>query len=290
MILEDGKISLEGMFDLHVHASPSIMRRRFSALEALKLASAEGMGGFLLLDHTYNTTVIAQILNEMGCRTQVFGAILLNESVGGLNPSVVEAAIQLGTKQIEMPTYSARSHREKYGDDQKNFPYQKRVKGIYILDDRGRLISEVEDILQLLKGSHTFLGTGHLSIPEIEALIDRTRELTVPVLVNSVSTDIIDMPIDVQRELAGDHVFMEHDYAILTEIVHRKTEVGSVVEQIRAVGAERCVIGTDTGQLILPDLVDGLKNFIRQLLENGISENELDLMTRKNPRTLLGIS
>ena len=283
-------ISLKGMYDLHVHASPSIARRKCTALEALKLASNEGMGGFLLLDHTYNTVVVAQVLNEMGYETKVFGSILLNESVGGFNPSVVEIAIGLGTKEIQMPTYSAQSHKEKYGDDQKNFPYQKKSKGIYILDNRGRLISEVEEILQIIKGSESFLGTGHLSIAEIAALVGRAKELKIRVLVNSVSTDIIDMPISIQKELADDNVFMEHDYAVLTDIVHKKTPIESVVEQIRAVGAGRCVIATDAGQVQIPNLIDGLKDFVRRLLENGISEKELDLMTRKNPRILLGIS
>jgi hypothetical protein len=286
----DTMISLKGMYDLHVHAFPSIARRKFTALEALKLASDEGMGGFLLLDHTYNTVAVAQVLNEMGYETKVFGSILLNESVGGLIPSVVETAIGLGTKQIQMPTYSAQSHKEKYGDDQKSFPYQKKSKGIHILDGRGRLIPEVEEILQIIKGSESFLGTGHLSIAEIEALVGRARELKIRVLVNSASTDIIDMPVSIQSELADDNVFMEHDYAVLTDIVHEKTPIESVVEQIRAVGPERCVIATDAGQPQNPDLIDELKDFVLQLLKNGIGENEIDLMTRKNPRILLGIS
>jgi hypothetical protein len=283
-------ISLKGMYDLHVHASPSIARRKCTALEALKLASNEGMGGFLLLDHTYNTVVVAQVLNEMGYETKGFGSILLNESVGGLNPSAVEIAIGLGTKEIQMPTYSAQSHKEKYGDDQKNFPYQKKSKGIHILDNRDRLIPEVEEILQIIKGSESFLGTGHLSTAEIAALVGRAKELKIRVLVNSVSTDIIDMPISIQKELADDNVFMEHDFAVLTDIVHKKTPIESVVEQIRAIGAGRCVIATDAGQVQIPNLIDGFKDFVRRLLENGISENELDLMTRKNPRILLGIS
>src|SRR3989339_459817 len=96
----DAGCSLKGMYDLHVHASPSIAKRKLTALEALKLANNEGMEGFLLLDHTYNTATVAQALNELGYETKVFGSILLNESVGGLNPSVVEAAIGLGTSQI----------------------------------------------------------------------------------------------------------------------------------------------------------------------------------------------
>jgi len=281
--------SLKGMYDLHVHASPSMARRKLTALEALKVASNEGMGGFLLLDHTYNTAAVAQVLNELGYETRVFGSILLNESVGGLNPSVVEAAIGLGTMQIQMPTYSSRNHKERYGDDRKIFPYQKTSKGVYILDDRGRLISEVEEILQLLKGAESFVGTGHLSVPEIKALVGRAKDLGVRVLVNSVSTDMIDMPIAVQKELAGDGVLMEHDYGVLTELVHRKTPIESIVEQIRAVGAERCVIATDAGHPDIPHLVDGLKDFVRQLTEKGISGDELDLMTRRNPEILLGI-
>jgi hypothetical protein len=283
-------ISLKGMFDLHVHAGPSIARRKFTALEALKLASREGMGGFLLLDHTYNTTMVAQVLNEMGYEAKVFGSILLNESVGGLNPSVVDTAIRLGTKQIQMPTYSAQSHKEKYGNDQRNFPYQGKTKGIYILDNRGRLISEVEEILQIIKGSKSFLGTGHLSIAEIEVLVSRAKELKIQVLVNSVSTDIVDIPIPIQKKLADDNVFFEHDYIVLSDLVHKKTSIESIVEQIRAVGAERCVIATDAGQVILPDLVSGLKDFISRLVEKGITERELDLMTRKNPQILSGIS
>jgi hypothetical protein len=283
-------LSLRGMYDLHVHAAPSIARRKFSALEALKLADAEELGGFLLLDHTYNTVVVAQVLNELGYGPRAFGSILLNESVGGLDPSVVEAAIALGTSQIQMPTYSSRSHKEKYGDDQKAFPYQKKSKGISVLDDRGRLIQEVEEILQLLKGSSSFLGTGHLSITEIKALVSRAKELKVRVLVNSVSTDMINMPINIQKELADKGAFMEHDYAVLTKIVHRKTLIESIVEQIHSVGAERCVIATDTGQPTNPSHVDGLKDFIMQLTAKGITEHEVDLMTRNNPQIVLGIS
>jgi hypothetical protein len=203
---------------------------------------------------------------------------------------VVEAAIRLGTKQIQMPTYSAQSHKEKYGDDQKNFPYQKKSKGIHILDNRGRFISEIEEILRIIKGSESFLGTGHLSIAEIVTLIGRAKELKIRVLVNSVSTDIIDMPISIQKELTDDNIFMEHDYAVLTDIVHKKTPIESVVEQIRAVGVGRCVIATDAGQPQNLNLIDGFKNFIRQLLKSGMTEKELDFMTKKNPSTLLGIS
>jgi hypothetical protein len=282
--------SLKGMYDLHVHASPSIAKRKFTALEALKLTSSEEMAGFLLLDHTYNTAMVAQVLNELAYKAKAFGSILLNESVGGLDPNVVEVAIQLGTKQIQMPTYSSQNHKEKYGDDQKIFPYQKKSKGVRIIDGQGKLIPEVEEILQIIRNSNSFLGTGHLSIEEIVKLVKRAKELKVKVLVNSVSTDMVDIPADIQKQLADENIFMEHDYAVLTDIVHKKTPIESIVRQIRTVGPERCVIATDAGQPSNPDLVSALRDFIQGLTASGIRENELDLLARKNPKCLLGIS
>ncbi len=286
----DNQYSLNGKYDLHVHASPSVVKRKFSAHEALKIASEEGMGGFMLLDHMYNTAPMAHVLNELGYKTQVFGSLLLNESVGGLNPMVVESAVQLNTKQIQLPTYSSRNHKEKYGDDQSIFPYAKKATGYYVLDDKQRLVSEVEDILMVIKNSDSFLGTGHLSIPEIQAVVARAKEYHIPVMVTSASTDMIDIPIEIQKLLINDHIFMEHDYAVLTDIVHKKTPIESLVEQIRSVGAAHCILATDSGQQTNPNLDICFKNFIKKLMHSGITETEVELMTVNNPKILLNIT
>ena len=283
-------ISLEGMYDLHIHPAPSIQRRRVTALEAARLASGAKMAGVLFLDHTYNTTMMADTINEMGFQAKAFGSILLNEAVGGLSPSVVEIALALGTKQIQMPTYSSKGHHDAYGDDQKIFPYKKRVKPFYILDDKGRLIQEVEDILELARHANCFVGSGHLTALEVDALVRRAKELGCKVVANSVSTDMPGYPLDIQTQWAGDLVFMEHDYLAVTDVPHATTPIATVVQQIRAVGAERCVLGTDAGNMKLPDNVASMRDFVGRLLEAGLTDKEIDLMTRVNPPIVLGIA
>ena len=283
-------IHLEGMYDLHIHPAPSLQKRRFSALEAVKLASPRKMAGVIFLDHTYNTTTMAKTINEMNFHTKAFGTIMLNEGVGGLNPSVVEIALGLGTTQIQMPTYSSKAHFDAYGDDQKIFPYKKRVKPMYLLDDKGRLIPEVEEILGLMKGTDSFLGTGHISPLEIDRLVNRAKELKIRVAVSSVSTDMPGIPVEDQKKWADEQVFMEHDYMAMTDVPHRTTPIGAIVEQIRAVSADRCVLGTDSGTVRLPDNVASMEDFVNRLLEAGLREKEIDTMTRRNPRILLGIS
>lgn len=280
-------VSLEGMYDIHIHPAPSIQRRRFTSIEALKIASEEGMAGIVFVDHTYNTTVVAETVNELGLKTKAYGAIFLNEAVGGIDPSVVEIALKLGTKQIEMPTYSSKAHFDAYGDDQNIFPYKKRKKPVYILDDQGRLIQEVQEILDLLKGTSSFIGSGHLSPLEIDKLVERARELSCKVVVNSVSTDMPGIPIPQQKKWADDFIFMEHDYLAITDVPHKTTPIEMMVEQIRSVGAEWCMLGTDAGNIKLPDNATAMRNFVSRLLEAGITEREIDLMTRKNPERLL---
>lgn len=283
-------ISLEGMYDLHIHPAPSIQKRRITALEATRLAGKEKMAGIMFLDHTYNTQMMADTINELGLGAKAYGTIMLNEAVGGLSPSVVEIAVSLGTMQIQMPTYSSKGHQDAYGDDQKIFPYKKRAKPYYILDEKGRLKPDIEEILDLTRGKNCFIGSGHLTTGEMTALVKRARALGCRVVANSVSTDMPGYPVEAQKQWAGEGVFIEHDYMAVTDVPHVKMPIETVVAQIRAVGAERCVLGTDAGNVRLPDNVDSLRDYVGRLLSAGLVEKQIDLMTRVNPKIVLGIS
>lgn len=282
-------ISLEGMYDLHIHPAPSIQKRRFTGIEAVKLASAEKMAGVVFLDHTYNTTPVADTVNELGLQTRAFGTIMLNEAVGGVSPSVVEIALALGTRHIQLPTYSAKAHQDAYGDDQKVFPYRKRIKPIVILDERDRLIPEVEEIMELMKGRNAFLASGHVSAKEVDALVRRCKEVGVRFMACSVSTDMPGYPLDAQKRWADHGAFMEHCYLAVSDVPHVRMPITTVMEQIRAVGADHCVLCTDAGNVKIPDNVTAMREFVRLLLEAGLTDEEVAVMTRRNPAILLGV-
>jgi hypothetical protein len=281
-------VSLQGMYDLHVHPAPSIQKRTCTALEAIRAASEEKMAGLLFKDHVYNTVSMAATLNELRYSAKAYGGIMLNEAVGGLSPGVVEAALAMGTKLIEFPTYSSKGHWDAYGDDQRLFPYRKSIKPIYVLDDEGRLIPEMEEIMRLVKESDAFIGSGHMSATEAHVMARRARELGCKLVMVGVSTDMPGYPVAAQADWACDHVYMEHCYGAITDMPHTPTPIEILVEQIRTVSAERCIISTDAGSMKLPRPVDAMKDFVRRLLQAGITETEMDLMARHNPAFILG--
>jgi len=88
-------------------------------------------------------------------------------------------------------------------------------------------------------------------------------------------------------ELADKGVFIEHSY---TTIISKNLTLEYLFEMIRKVGASRTVVGSDLGQegRIYP--VEGLRNFIREMLDMGLEEEEIDLVLRKNPAKLLNLN
>jgi len=56
---------------------------------------------------------------------------------------------------------------------------------------------------------------------------------------------------------------------------------------MREIGPERCIIGSDFGQVLHVDSIDGMRIFIRALLGFGMKESEVRTMISDNPGKLM---
>ena len=71
--------------------------------------------------------------------------------------------------------------------------------------------------------------------------------------------------------------------------VVRGAPIDDFVAQIRAVGPENVVLTTDLGQAGNPVPADGLRAALPRLEAAGLSQAEIDMMTKTNPARLLGL-
>jgi predicted TIM-barrel fold metal-dependent hydrolase len=83
--------------------------------------------------------------------------------------------------------------------------------------------------------------------------------------------------------------FIEHLAIFMYPMWPTKAGINGVVEMINAVGPERTILATDLGQIHNPPPWEGLRMFIRVLLEKGISKEALKRMVQNNPAYILGI-
>src|SRR5262245_64201581 len=103
---------LEGAIDLHVHCSPSFFNRWGDGLDVARACEQTGMAGVLLKAHEGSTVPEATILDRLVPSIDVFGGVVLNRYVGGINPAAAEAALRLGGKCIWFPTVDAHAHAQ----------------------------------------------------------------------------------------------------------------------------------------------------------------------------------
>jgi hypothetical protein len=285
---------LQGAVDLHVHSGPGLLPRSLDHAEAIKQALAAGMRGLVVKDQHSMTSGSIYFLKEhlfKGAPIEFYGGLVLNNTSGGISPHTVDCAIKYGGKIIWMPTLSAKNHIDFHSKGHTSFPTttEKPLPAIplTILDSNGQLIPEISEICRLIARADVILATGHLHLSEIRLLIAEAKKQGVKKILMNHPEFIINASLDEMVEIADQGVMIEHSYAL---VVSGELHKDYLVEMIRRVGAERTIIGSDLGQQGNPYPVDGLKACIRDLLERGIKDEEIDLVLRKNPAKLLGLN
>jgi hypothetical protein len=269
---------LEGAIDLHVHSAPDVDRRRYDDLELAREARRAGMGGILLKSHQFSTVERASLVARVVDGIQIWGGIVLNETVGGLNPSAVRVALQMGARQVWMPTRSARNHRVHHG----------APGGLTILDNEGRLSPEVLEILAIISSQPCILGTGHLSPEEVCSLVpEAVRSGVRNILITHPEWSPTCYPVELQKELAATgHVTFERCYVSTT---HRCGFVPfeTIEQAIEQVGIDTTVLSTDLGQPDTPPPADGFRLYAERLHSSGFSVDQIRRMMQSNPLRLL---
>ena len=266
---------LKGSFDLHVHAGPDAGReRRMDAMDTARAAYEAEMGGFVLKSHDYPTAPLAYALNRMYPGLEVAGAIVLNDAVGGLNPSAVQAADDLDARVVWMPTFSADFYRASQGQG----------SGISLWARPGALKPEVLDILDIVADGKMALASGHVSPEEAIELFSRAAERGISRMIATHPAGIA--TAEQMREMASLGAYIE--YTFLACMPSRATmTVSELVGAIRETGPGHCVVTTDFGQPENPPPAEGMRMAIASLLQVGLASEEITKVVKDNPLRLM---
>jgi hypothetical protein len=278
---------VRGALDGHVHAAPSLAPRWGDDRMLARAALAAGMAGFVLKAHEGDSAARADLLRREFSGLAVVGGVVLNPPVGGLNPAAVETTLRLGGRVVWLPTMFSRAHVEHVGDSS-GIPGTGRVPGrdpVALLDERGRLVPQMADILALIRQYDAVLATGHVGGAELEAAVDAALKAGVRVVVTHPEYHVPNLSAAAQRELAEAGVWLEKCY-LTTFAGHGAGDVADMAARIRAIGPGRIVLVTDFGQAMRGSPVEGLAMFLRALAEAGVPEDWIRRMARDNPREL----
>lgn len=287
---------LQGFVETHAHAAPSAIGREFDGWELAGEGAEHGFRAIVLKEHFQPTCGTALTINQnypKPCPLFV-GSVVLNNAIGGLNAKAAEAALDLGAGVIWLPTVSARNHIKTHS--QAGFPKLLRrplipEKPIDLLDERGRLVPELEEVLDLLTARpEVVLATGHASAPEVEAVIKRARQLGLTRFVATHPLFMVGAGMEDMKRWAGLGAYLE--FTAINSCPDSKLYTlppARIAEAIRAIGAERAILSSDAGLKGNGRIFENMTTFLELLRAEGLAEEELRMTVVDNPARLLGL-
>ena len=272
------EVSLAGVVDLHVHAGPDSRPRSVTDIEAARLAQAAGMRAILLKNHFTMTADRAAIAMAEVDGIEIFGGVVLNRAVGGINPEAVRqmAAFSGGRgKVVWLPTFDAEYYVTAAGG---GAPF------VSVLEN-GDPAQGVIEVFDLIAEHDLTLAMGHSAPEEVLRLIPAAKERGVErILVTHVFGQ--DATMDQMREMADAGAIMEIDWLAVYSGELSPADYAAAINEL---GESAFVMSSDLGQAGNPPHPEGLRAYIGAMREAGISSDAIDMMIRRNPARLLGL-
>jgi hypothetical protein len=282
-----------GVIDMHVHSHPDVFGRNMDDIDIAQLAKAKGMRGILLKNHISETASRAALVMKVVPGIEIFGGIVLNKAVGGINPDAVEWMHRMyggRGKVVWLPTFEADRHVKVLSKPD--------ATGLVVAPN-GKVTPEMEAILKIIARENLLLATGHVHPEEIIAVVRRGRELGVKnIIVTHGLTNVPGLTMAQAKQVAdmGGVIevcflqFLAGPNAPLPFLTHwTQVNAKNVAQAVKEIGAKSLVISSDLGQSGNMTHPDGIEAAIAAMKREGISDADIDLMMRKNPARLLGL-
>jgi len=283
----------QGDIDFHVHSEPDVFGRSMDDIDVAVLAKRKGMRALVLKNHVTMTADRAVLVMKVVPGIEIFGGVVLNNAVGGINPAAVEWMYRMSGgrgKVVWLPTFDSDMHIKTLVDA--------KGSGIVVAPN-GVVTPQLEEVLKIIARENLVLATGHIHAEEVVAVVRRARELGVKnILVTHALTNIPGLNMEQVKQVTQMGAYIEYCYlqsmagpdAQHAWMKHwSKVSLKDLAGVVREIGAKSLVLSTDLGQHANMTHPDGMEDMITGLLKEGVSQADIDLMVKRNPARLLGL-
>ena len=177
------KSTIESAIDFHIHSSPE-------------------MKAVVLKNHFAITAGRAVLVNKIVPQIEVFGKVVLNHAVGGINPDAVDAMHRIGGKYgkvVWLPTVDAEHHLQ---------VFHKSGSGIKVAEN-GKVLPETAAVLKIVAKENLVLETGHISSEEVIAVVGAANLLNIKnILITHAMADVPGLSLENMQRAAQMGAFL----------------------------------------------------------------------------------
>ena len=278
---------LRGSYDIHQHTGPSSTTQRlYDQIEFAIQACDVGQAGIVCKDHTLPTTPSVQLTQKVidkwaeehnKGKIEVFGGVVLNYAVGGLNPDAIVASYRAGGKYVWMPNLDAAHHRKATGNP--------KGGGISLIDEAGNLVPELKEILALIAETDMVLGLCHQSARERFVAVKEAIKMGIQRIEIGHPNHPVTMLTPEQAKMLADMGAYIGIYAM--HLAPHSFYWEDAIAFYKKVGPERIVFGSDCGHIETGIPWEAMRKLILGFLFQGVPDEHIKLMCRTNAYNLL---
>jgi hypothetical protein len=277
--------------DTHVHTAPDVFGRALDDVELAGLYKERGLEALVLKNHVVTTADRAWFARKHVEGLKVFGGIVLNSAVGGINPDAVNWMWRMQGgfgRVVWFPTFDSDNHVKHFKD---------APEGIKIVDDQGTVLPEVRKVLKIATEKKLVVQTGHISPTEALAVIAAGRDMGVDrIVVTHAQFEVVNMSLEQMKQAASMGAKLELCAMgpLMGPAAHyewmrhwREVKIQETAAVVKEIGAQNFILATDLGQTGNPTPPDGLQFFVIELMKAGIGRDEIIKMGREVTGQLL---
>ena len=283
-----------GVIDMHVHPDPDVFGRSLTDTELATIARRKGMRGLVLKNHVVTTADRAALAMNHVPGIEIWGGIVLNNSVGGINPAAVEWMHRMSGgrgKVVWLPTFDSDKHIKTLVD---------KTKSGIVVAPNGVVTPAMEEVLKIIARENLVLATGHIHAEEVVAVVKRAREMgvkniivthgltNIPGLSNAQAKQVTEMGAKIEICYLQFLTGPQAQYQWMTH--WDRVDAKAVAQAVKDFGADNLVLSTDLGQQGMMTPPDGIENQIAAVRAAGVSQADVDKMMKRNPAQLLGLA
>src|SRR5882672_2619637 len=195
---------IRGLIDFHTHAAPDVFGRAVDDDELASQAATRQMEAVVFKNHVALTADRAWLARKHVPGVKVFGGIVLNRAVGGINRDAVEWMWRMQGghgRVVWFPTFDADHHVRHAGT---------APSGVRVVDERGAVLPAVREVFKVCATQRLVVHTGHSSAEQALAIIAAAREEGCDrIVVTHAQFDVVGMNEAQMKEAAAMGAKME---------------------------------------------------------------------------------
>ena len=280
---------LVGAIDTHIHAYPDFVFRAQDMIEVAVDAAKAGMRAVAFKDHwnlSANAAYLTQrYIDAMVERGELKNGVTVYGGTGtchGMNPEAVRIGMQYPNfKMVWFPTFTSYGFWRSAG--------QPDHEGVRLVDEStAGVLPEVVRVMELAAEHHVGIGLGHTDFAELLPLVRAAGDIGARVVLDHPLLELNKLLLDEMKQLADLGAYIgTYCQPMIPSLYQPVCDPMETIRTMKEIGPERCIIGTDFGQVMHVNSLDGMRIFLRALLAFGMTREEIFVMVRDNPAKLL---